>query len=633
MFKMEDKKLNVCNEDPNIYTIDNYLTDNECQHMIDISKDIIQPSLVSGEKKGYISEDRTGQNCWIKHDHDEITLSIANKISEQLNIPLDNAESFQVLHYNKNQEYKNYYDSWDFNGDEKSRRNMKYGGQRMITTLVYLNDVQEGGETKFTKLDIKIDPKKGRLLVFSNVEKDSNIKNKLSEHSGLPVIEGEKWVFNLWFREKSRNILYDYPEYLINKQIDYSNNNNHQEANDVLKENKNEDPNQNYKLSMNNEWRNWVLQHKKKNINLKIIEQRLKKQNYSPALIHQVLYQNERLLPDNSKIKDKILEDQFPDQFLEVGDYFPFIKIGIKEMHNIVDSKNILIFNIVKIDQNIIDNLIKLKDSNHLFIIYQDKSDNLGMPMLNYCIHQSKIPKLLKNDQNIVYILEADRRIKDIQIFDNIDQIINLKIEKSLLKINVPYLMIENVLDKNLLNRILKFYDEHNQQHILHNSNNKNRLHVFPDEQLEKMIDNKLSRSLFPEIRKIFYFDVEYRELYKICSYNSETNGRFAAHRDTPYPHQHRKFALSLILNDDYEGGELLLPEYHVSLKPKANTAIVFPGICSHQVNPIISGSRKTIITFFCTKKLDDPESNKRDRVKSNFFTERKVENSLIYPF
>ena len=147
------------------------------------------------------------------------------------------------------------------------------------------------------------------------------------------------------------------------------------------------------------------------------------------------------------------------------------------------------------------------------------------------------------------------------------------------------------------------------------------------------MIDNKLSRSLFPEIKKIFYFDVEYRELYKICSYNSETNGRFAAHRDTPYPHQHRKYALSLLLNDDYEGGELYLPEYDLSIKPKANTAIVFPGICTHQVNPIISGSRKTIITFFCYEKQDDPDANNRNRVKSNFFIERKVENSLVYPF
>ena len=69
------------------------------------------------------------------------------------------------------------------------------------------------------------------------------------------------------------------------------------------------------------------------------------------------------------------------------------------------------------------------------------------------------------------------------------------------------------------------------------------------------------------------------------------------------------------------------------SLKPKANTAIVFPGICSHQVNPIISGSRKTIITFFCTEKPNDPESNEVNRVKSNFFIERNIQNSLVYPF
>ena len=147
------------------------------------------------------------------------------------------------------------------------------------------------------------------------------------------------------------------------------------------------------------------------------------------------------------------------------------------------------------------------------------------------------------------------------------------------------------------------------------------------------LIDNKLSRSLFPEIKKIFYFDVQYRELYKICSYDSETNGRFEAHRDTPYPRQHRKFALSLILNDDYEGGEFLLPEYNISLKPKANTAIVFPGICAHKVNPIISGSRKTIITFFCTEKPDDSQSNNKNIIKSNFFIERKVQNSLIFPY
>ena len=37
---------------------------------------------------------------------------------------------------------------------------MKYGGQRLWTALCYLNDVEEGGETRFTKLNIAVKPKK-----------------------------------------------------------------------------------------------------------------------------------------------------------------------------------------------------------------------------------------------------------------------------------------------------------------------------------------------------------------------------------------------------------------------------------------------------------------------------------------
>ena len=139
----------------------------------------------------------------------------------------------------------------------------------------------------------------------------------------------------------------------------------------------------------------------------------------------------------------------------------------------------------------------------------------------------------------------------------------------------------------------MAFYDNNTDRQELHNTASKNRIHVHPNRELEIKIDNKLSRALFPEIRKIFYFDVKYRELYKICSYDAETSGRFHAHRDTPYPHQHRKFALSLLLNDDYEGGELFLPEYNAKIKPKANSAVVFPGISSHQVLEVTKGKRK----------------------------------------
>ena len=628
---------------PEIKSIDNFLTEKECEHFIKISKEYLKPTLVSGDKEGYISEGRTGKNHWIPHNYDEITKLIGEKIAKQVGIPLENAEAYQVIYYDKSQEYRQHYDGWLFDGSEKSRRNMKYGGQRMKTALVYLNDVVAGGGTKFTKLNLEVKAEKRKLLVFENVHSGTNKRHELSEHAGMPVIEGEKWAFNLWFREESRKKLYDYDKrsiadgdtsstLLTPSNISVLDNGNH-----MLEELRTIDINKNYKTSMNDEWRQWVYNQKLTGIPLNKIEEKLRKQNYSPYLIYDLLYKENAEIK-NGEIKEKNqvkrtlkIEEQFPETFLEVGDYFPFIKIGSKELHNIVNNKDILIIFIDKVNNIVLDKILNLENNNNLFLIYGEMiEENLNIP--NYFINKNKFPNILEKDKNLLYILDANRRINQLKEFNNIQEIIDFKIEKQILSINVPCLMIENVLDDKLLKRVLDYYNN-STNHEVHNSCNKNRLHVHPDLELEKMIDNKLSRSLFPEIKKVFYFDVEYRELYKICSYNSETNGRFAAHRDTPYPYQHRKFALSLILNDDYEGGELYLPEYDISLKPKANTAIVFPGICTHQVNPIISGSRKTIITFFCTEKPDDPQSNERNRVKSNFFIERKVENSLIYPF
>ena len=68
----------------------------------------------------------------------------------------------------------------------------------------YLQENQ-GGHTEFNKLNIKVGPKKGRLLVFYNTEKDSNKLHDLSMHSGNEVLSGEKWACNIWFRDNKYN--------------------------------------------------------------------------------------------------------------------------------------------------------------------------------------------------------------------------------------------------------------------------------------------------------------------------------------------------------------------------------------------------------------------------------------------
>ena len=68
--------------------------------------------------------------------------------------------------------------------------------------MVYLSDVDKGGETDFKELSLKIIPKKGKLIIFKNCLSDNRTPHPKSIHAGLPVIEGEKYAFNLWFHEK-----------------------------------------------------------------------------------------------------------------------------------------------------------------------------------------------------------------------------------------------------------------------------------------------------------------------------------------------------------------------------------------------------------------------------------------------
>ena len=143
---------------------------------------------------GTYSTNRTGSNCWFPHNHDSIFARVGERISKVVGHPLANAEQFQVVHYNIGEEFKNHYDGWDQDGTSEHFHNFKFGGNRLLTALIYLNDVPAGGGTKMTKLNQLIEAKQGRVLVFEDCYKGTNNRHLLSEHCGMPVIEGEKYA-------------------------------------------------------------------------------------------------------------------------------------------------------------------------------------------------------------------------------------------------------------------------------------------------------------------------------------------------------------------------------------------------------------------------------------------------------
>lgn len=325
----------------------------------------------------------------------------------------------------------------------------------------------------------------------------------------------------------------------------------------------------------------------------------------------------------------------FLPETLQVGDYIPFIKIkGIeysKEIHNYNNKKLfcfITVINISKMHELYSKLEILLKDCN-IIILFREGEPTFKTSQILYTkdIQLSKI--LFIESEPKIYITDPNRKIASILNFQDITEN-SFKMENYLPKqVHIPYLLIENALDDELLKKIINFYNEKKKgnQLIAHTTSTKDRKHVHPDSELEKEIDHKLSRSVLPELRKVFYFDAQHRELYKICSYDAETSGRFHPHRDTPAPQQYRKYALSLFLNDDYEGGEFVLPEYGLKVKPKANTAFIFPGISTHQVLPVTKGSRMTIISFFVNGTI-----RPQYKMKAHYYKDKKIVDSEIYP-
>ena len=197
-------EMEVIHHDPKLFTIKGVITPQECLHFQEISSKFMQRSLVSSlnkkkKKEGALDNRRTSSNCWVKHDHSNITLSVGKRISELIQMPLENAESYQVLHYASSQEYQPHMDTFD--SDTKLGQSyLGKSGQRIITVLCYLNNVEKGGETVFPNIDKAVTPETGKIAVFHDCYPGTDTPHPGSLHGASPVLSGEKWAINLWYR-------------------------------------------------------------------------------------------------------------------------------------------------------------------------------------------------------------------------------------------------------------------------------------------------------------------------------------------------------------------------------------------------------------------------------------------------
>ena len=136
---------------------------------------------------------------------------------------------------------------------------------------------------------------------------------------------------------------------------------------------------------------------------------------------------------------------------------------------------------------------------------------------------------------------------------------------------------------------------------VVHDHGHKRRKnYTIEDQDLIKATQARLQRRVVPEILKAHQFRVTRMERYIVSCYTAEDGAHFRAHRDnTTRGTAHRRFAVSINLNAEFEGGEVSFPEYGPrSFKPPLGGAVVFSCSLLHAVSKVTSGRRYAFLPF-----------------------------------
>lgn len=190
---------------PWIVLLDEFLSEEESERLVKLGHEMkfeISTEVSDTEKNedGSYKDDvptegRTSTNSWCSDEcfDDPIATRIRERIVDLTGVPSDYSEHFQLLKYEVDEYYEEHHDYIT------SQQNL-IGGPRIITVFMYLNDVEEGGETAFPPLsNLTVSPKRGSALIWPSVlDEDPEEIDERTFHTALPVKKGIKYGANAW---------------------------------------------------------------------------------------------------------------------------------------------------------------------------------------------------------------------------------------------------------------------------------------------------------------------------------------------------------------------------------------------------------------------------------------------------
>lgn len=216
-------QVNYMWEEPLVVYFDNVLTEEEIDTMVTAADPKFTKSMVVDEDgKAYEDTTRTSDTAWLYTSENPTFERIVKKVTALAGFPSENAEPIGINRYQPSQFFNPHYDylqEYQLISPDPRRP----ACQRAITALIYLSDVEAGGETMFARdrqMDgtfaydeendnhLAVTPKKGRVLIWYDMHPYTEKIDDRTLHGGSPVKEGTKIAATIFIRNCSQVGLY-----------------------------------------------------------------------------------------------------------------------------------------------------------------------------------------------------------------------------------------------------------------------------------------------------------------------------------------------------------------------------------------------------------------------------------------
>lgn len=182
-----------------LFIVRNFLDPESCSALIDRIDERRRPSEIADDVG--IADFRTSETCDLDW-RDPLVGEVDRRISGLLGLSADASEPIQGQRYAPGQQFKPHTDTFEPGGYDFYLHTAE-SGQRTWTAMIYLNEPDEGGATRFKLIDKTIQPETGKLVTWNNLLPDGR-PNPATLHQGMKVRRGTKYILTKWFREHRR---------------------------------------------------------------------------------------------------------------------------------------------------------------------------------------------------------------------------------------------------------------------------------------------------------------------------------------------------------------------------------------------------------------------------------------------